>query len=128
MKDRASEGFDEGLYCCTSCGKCVEVCPKEINTFGAAIEKLREIACKEDVGPLPVHRDVKELIKSTGRSVQPMGKGPYGEGFIKAVYDQKIAIKSPSEDETTTSPESIKDRRLPCLLVAWLIIDYQKLE
>lgn len=99
-EDRASEGFDEGLYCCTSCGKCVEVCPKEINTFGAAIEKLREIACKEDIGPLPVHRDVKELIKRTGRSVEPMGKGPYGEGFIKAVSQGKIPKDRSTKDET----------------------------
>lgn len=27
--DRAEEGFEEGLYCCTSCAKCVEVCPKK---------------------------------------------------------------------------------------------------
>jgi fumarate reductase (CoM/CoB) subunit B len=122
-EDRASEGFDEGLYCCTSCGKCVEVCPKEINTFGAAIEKLREIACKEDVGPLPVHRDVKELIKSTGRSVQPMGKGPYGEGFIKAVYDDKIATKSPSEDETTIN--SGEHKRQKIALFTGCMVDYR---
>lgn len=36
--DRAITSFDEGIYCCTSCAKCVEVCPKEINTFGGAIE------------------------------------------------------------------------------------------
>lgn len=92
-EDRAKEGFDEGLYCCTSCGKCKEVCPKEINTFGAAIEKLREISCREGIGPLPAHRDVMELIKKTGRSVEPMGKGEFPEGFIKAVTKD-------TEDET----------------------------
>ena len=101
-EDRAKDGFDEGLYCCTSCGKCVEVCPKEINTFGAAIEKLREIACKEGVGPLPVHVNIKELIKSTGRSVEPLGKGPYGEGFIKAVSEGKINTK---ENDKVSGPE-----------------------
>lgn len=83
--DRAREGFEEGLYSCTSCSKCAEVCPKEINTFGGAIEKLREIACREGVGPLPPHKHVKELIETTGRSVEPKSKGKYGEGFIKAV-------------------------------------------
>lgn len=87
--DRARKGMDEGLYCCTSCGKCGEVCPKEINTFGGAIEKLREIACQEGVGPLPPHRSVYELIKNTGRSVEPLG-----EGFIKAV-SAKSAGKTP---------------------------------
>jgi fumarate reductase (CoM/CoB) subunit B len=85
--DRARDGVEEGLYCCTSCGKCGEVCPKEINTFGGAIEKLREIACQEGVGPLPPHRSVYELIRNTGRSVEPLG-----EGFIKAV-----SAKSPGK-------------------------------
>lgn len=88
--DRAKNGFDEGLYCCTSCGKCAEICPKEINTFGGAIEKLREIACREGVGPLPQHKDVKELIAKTGRSVEPLE-----EGFIKAVSD-KMKGKKPN--------------------------------
>jgi fumarate reductase (CoM/CoB) subunit B len=79
-EDRAKLGFDEGLYCCTTCGKCAEVCPKEISTVGGAIEKLREIVCREGVGPLPAHKEVKELIASTGRSVEPLE-----EGFIKAV-------------------------------------------
>lgn len=87
--ERAKMGFDEGLYCCTSCGKCAEVCPKEINTFGGAIEKLREIACREDIGPLPPHKTVKELIAKTGRSVEPME-----EGFIKAVSNKMKDKKS----------------------------------
>lgn len=78
--DRAKMGFDEGLYCCTTCGKCKEICPKEISPVGGAIEKLREIACREGIGPLPPHKEVKELIANTGRSVEPLG-----EGFIKAV-------------------------------------------
>lgn len=77
---RAKLGVDEGLYCCTTCGKCKEICPKEISPVGGAIEKLREIACREGVGPLPPHREVKELISKTGRSVEPLG-----EGFIKTV-------------------------------------------
>ncbi len=82
--DRAAEGFDEGLYCCTSCGKCKEVCPKEINTFGSAIEKLREISVNENIGPLPAHKGILEQIKKTGRSVEPTGEGEFPEGFIKA--------------------------------------------
>ena len=122
-EDRASEGFDEGLYCCTSCGKCVEVCPKEINTFGAAIEKLREIACKENVGPLPIHRDVKELIKSTGRSVEPMGKGPYGEGFIKAVSDGKISTDRIIKNKSLTPSDEHERQKIA--LFTGCMVDYR---
>lgn len=92
--DRARTSFDEGLYCCTSCAKCVEVCPKEINTFGGAIEKLRELSCREGIGPLPPHKTVRELIEKTGRSVEPLGEGTMGEGFIKAL-SQKFDGKTP---------------------------------
>ncbi len=129
-EDRAKEGFDEGLYCCTSCGKCVEVCPKEINTFGAAIEKFREIACKEGVGPLPIHANIKELIKSTGRSVEPLGKGPYGEGFIKAVSEGKINTKENDEvstdseiDTSTEKDEHIKKPKVA--LFTGCMVDYR---
>jgi len=88
-EDRAKIGYLEGLYCCTSCGKCAEVCPKEVSIVGGAIEKLREIACREGVGPLPPHRSVKDLISDTGRSVEPLG-----EGFIKAV-SKKSSDKKP---------------------------------
>ena len=65
--DRALKGFDEGLYCCTTCGKCAEVCPKEISIPGDAIEKLRAIACREDVGPLEPHKKLKQTIMETGQ-------------------------------------------------------------
>ena len=48
LKNRLKEGFENGLYDCTSCGKCGAVCPKDINSFGDAVEKLRAIAYSED--------------------------------------------------------------------------------
>ena len=71
--DRLKEALDEGLYNCTSCGKCLAVCPKNINTFGDAIEKMRAIACANDLGPLPEHVAFKENIEKTGRSIKANG-------------------------------------------------------
>ncbi len=94
--DRTEESIDNGLYYCTSCGKCGEVCPKEINSFGDAIEKLRALAYKEDLGPLEAHKNVKNLVKNTGRSVEPLE-----EGFIKAISkktsNNKDLLKNPKE-------------------------------
>ncbi len=124
--DRAEEGFEEGLYCCTSCAKCVEVCPKEINTFGGAIEKLREIACQEGVGPLPPHKSVRELIEKTGRSVEPMEEGPMRDGFIKTVNrTQKKEEKSvnkvnDSKERVALFTGCLMDYRLPEIGIALL--------
>ena len=68
--DRLKEALDDGLYKCTSCGKCLAVCPKNINTFGDAIEKLRAIAVANGSGPLPEHIAFKENILKSGRSVK----------------------------------------------------------
>ena len=112
--DRAEEGFDEGLYCCTSCSKCVEVCPKEINTFGGAIEKLREISCNEGIGPLPAHRSVKELIEKTGRSVEPPEEGPMRDGFIKTVNKSSDhSKKQDKREKVALFTGCLMDYRLP---------------
>ena len=79
MKNRLREGFENGLYDCTSCGKCGAVCPKDINSFGDAIEKLRAIAYSKDEGPLEAHKKIKQSIEETGRSVSK----PENEGFIE---------------------------------------------
>ncbi|MDM7917610.1 MAG: heterodisulfide reductase-related iron-sulfur binding cluster, partial [Methanosarcina sp.] len=122
--DRAEEGFKEGLYSCTSCSKCVEVCPKEINTFGGAIEKLREIACQEGVGPLPPHKALRELIEKTGRSVEPMKEGPMKDGFIKTVNQKQKSSqnedKKGKKEKVALFTGCLMDYRLPDIGMALL--------
>ena len=66
---RIRETITQGLFTCTSCQRCREVCPKEIEIPGKAIEKLREIANREGL-TLPRHQEVAALIRRTGRSVE----------------------------------------------------------
>jgi fumarate reductase (CoM/CoB) subunit B len=68
-RDRVTEAIERGLFRCTTCHKCVEVCPKEIRTPGKAIEKLRELANRRGM-TLPRHQEVARLIEETGRSVE----------------------------------------------------------
>jgi len=89
---RTKESIDEGLYYCTSCGKCGEICPKEINSFGDAIEKLRAIANMKDLGPLEAHKEVKELISKTGRSIEKLD-----ESFIEQISKEKNKNKNNKE-------------------------------
>ncbi|MDH5816484.1 MAG: succinate dehydrogenase/fumarate reductase iron-sulfur subunit [Candidatus Nezhaarchaeota archaeon] len=61
--------FAQGLYSCTTCRKCTEVCPEEIAIPEVVFEKLRAIAVKRGMGPLPGHLIPKNLIETTGKSV-----------------------------------------------------------
>jgi fumarate reductase (CoM/CoB) subunit B len=88
--DRTSESIENGLYSCTSCSKCGEVCPKNINSFSDAIEKLRALAYEKDLGPLDPHKNMKKIITDTGRSVKPVD-----EGFIKKI---NLKIKNSGKD------------------------------
>ncbi|HJJ56231.1 MAG TPA: succinate dehydrogenase/fumarate reductase iron-sulfur subunit [Methanocorpusculum sp.] len=71
--DRIAESVKLGLFKCTTCHKCVEVCPKKIEIPRKAVEKLRELAVKRGLS-LPPHRLLANLIKETGRSVEKKGK------------------------------------------------------
>jgi fumarate reductase (CoM/CoB) subunit B len=67
-QDRIQNAIEEGLFTCTTCQRCRDVCPKKIEIPGKAIEKLREIANRQGL-TLPRHQDVARLIEETGRSV-----------------------------------------------------------
>lgn len=69
IDNRLDESLEEGLFNCTSCGRCLEVCPKNINTFGDAIAKFRAEACISGMGPLKGQTQFRENIKKTNRSV-----------------------------------------------------------
>ncbi len=67
--DRVAEAVSKGLFSCTTCHKCVEVCPKRIETPRKAVEKLRAAAVRRGLS-LPAHKSLAALIEQTGRSVE----------------------------------------------------------
>ena len=73
--DRVQMAMSSGVYDCTSCGLCKEVCiPKHIDTRRKAIEGLRARAVERDMGPLEGHQRFIDQIKSTGYSVDAITK------------------------------------------------------
>lgn len=80
---KSEDAIECGLYSCTSCGQCSVTCPKEIDIYGKGIEKLRATAFNRKEGPLKQQKQMREFIRSTGRSVQPNKESKYPEGFIK---------------------------------------------
>lgn len=66
--DREKEAYFENIYNCTTCGKCVEVCPKEIDIVHNAIEKLRALSFKNGCY-LKNHLVVRENVLKGNRSV-----------------------------------------------------------
>lgn len=79
--DRVAEAIEKNLFACTTCHKCVEVCPKEIEIPRKAIEKLRADAAKRGFS-LPAHVSLAKLVEDTGRSIEKKE-----ETFLERVAD-----------------------------------------
>ena len=66
--NREEEAYFENIYNCTTCGKCVEVCPKEIDIVHNAVEKFRAQLFKKGLY-LKNHLIVRENVLKGNRSV-----------------------------------------------------------
>jgi len=68
--DRVQLAVSSGLYDCTSCGICKEVCvPKHIDTRRTAVEGLRALAVEREMGPLEGHLGFIRQIEESGYAV-----------------------------------------------------------
>ncbi len=66
--DRVKLAFLEGLYNCTMCLKCAEVCPLRIDIPQKAIRFLREKAVAGGIGPLESQKELTRAFDKTGKA------------------------------------------------------------
>lgn len=123
---KTEKSIDEGLYYCTSCEKCGEVCPKEISGFKDAIEKLRALANNKKLGPLEAHKEIKKTIAKTGRSIKKLE-----EGFIEAITKKKEGLDTnrPGNENTinnnSTSNNNEKMKKPKIAVFTGCMVDYR---
>ncbi|MDO8056084.1 MAG: heterodisulfide reductase-related iron-sulfur binding cluster, partial [Candidatus Hermodarchaeota archaeon] len=89
--DRVQLAVSSGLYDCTSCGVCKEVCvPKHIDTRRTAVEGLRALAAEREMGPLEGHLGFIRQIEKSGYAVDV--KTPPLTDQLPEVIDVEDAI------------------------------------
>jgi len=72
--NRIPMAFSEGIFHCTECGRCEEVCPSKIKIPSQIIEKVRELAFDQDMIPGYLH-EVGKNLGNTGSTVTvPQGQ------------------------------------------------------
>lgn len=67
--DRLNLACHEGLFKCTLCKSCVEVCPKEIGIADLVV-RMRAMAAFEGINPVPVHVKAAHYALETGRILE----------------------------------------------------------
>ncbi len=77
---RISEAAHYGLFNCTQCGACANVCPKGINIPEKAIHQLRALFLKEEEVPRPI-RDVIENVRRKGNPFGKEAKWEWAKGL-----------------------------------------------
>ncbi|MBP2144011.1 fumarate reductase (CoM/CoB) subunit B [Methanococcus voltae] len=132
-KDRVKEAFEKNLYNCTTCGRCIKVCPNNIDTVHNAVEKLRELSFKKGLY-LENHLDVrKNITENPAKRTVTKPEAPK-IGFLEDVinnpkkfnneFTEKIVIEN--KDNINKSVEYVaKNSKVTVALFTGCLMDYR---
>jgi succinate dehydrogenase/fumarate reductase iron-sulfur protein len=70
IRDRATAAYSEGVYSCTLCGGCQEICPYEIETPSLSILYLRQLLIEKGLVP----RTAQDALTNTYKYGNPWKK------------------------------------------------------
>jgi fumarate reductase (CoM/CoB) subunit B len=87
-EDRLKTLFFEGLYSCTRCGRCTEICPQKIDIEGYIVEELRKSTFLRDIIPVRLKESLNTLV-STGRAFS-RPKASFIEKFFSSASDTEV--------------------------------------
>jgi len=89
QEDRLKMAVANGLYLCTTCKKCEEVCPLKLSCPRDVTERFRAMAVGKGIGLLKGHQEVIDRIKESGKYTTAKGK-PFLE-----TAKEKETVKNP---------------------------------
>lgn len=85
-EDRLSQAVELGLYKCPVDQECEFACPKEINIRRGTIERLRYLAVKKGLAPLPDHKKLINSVLETG-GIVPIKSKPATDIFPEYIKE-----------------------------------------
>jgi fumarate reductase (CoM/CoB) subunit B len=90
--DKVMPAYQEGLFNCTLCRKCAEVCPYEINLPELVMIPLRGSALKSNMGPIKDVEGMAQRVKTTGNVLMKPLKATFLSKSLSTV-----SVKNPKD-------------------------------
>jgi len=89
VRKSIEQALQNHLFLCSSCGKCAEVCPAEIDIFGKVVRRLRKLS---DRSSHSTHSIIEDRILKTGRSVHCEIQQLFRQEFYPAINSKKDSV------------------------------------
>lgn len=87
QEDRLKMALANGLYLCTTCKKCEEVCPLSLSCPRDVTERFRAQVVERGIGLLEGHQEVMHRIRESGKYTTAKGRS-----FLETVREEESVV------------------------------------